>query len=434
VAQENEQNSGQQGGQDQSQQGDQSSQSTNQQSDDSMQKDAPAPEKKKRKIPPFVIIGVVALLVIVAGLFFWHSTYYEDTDDAQIAGHIDQLSARVSGQVQSVDVSEDQLVQAGQVMIEIDPRDYQTSLEQSKALMVSKEAAWHAAQENVPVQSTSSSSGISSAEADVRTSDAQIDQAQKQLEAAQAATVSAAANAHKTDLDLERYTPLVQKDVISKQQYDQAVAAAEANRAALNQSQANSLAYEQAVRVSRDKLLQSKAQLQNARSGPTQVKVQESKAEQAEADYLQAKAQYEQAELNLSYTKIYAPYAGIITKKNVEPGQNVSSGQSVLTLVSLEDLWVIANFKETQLEKMSAGQKVSIKVDAYGKKYSGKITQIGGATGSLLSLFPPENATGNYVKVVQRLPVRIDFTDLADEDKGKFLRPGLSVEPTVTVK
>jgi membrane fusion protein (multidrug efflux system) len=405
-----------------------------QQGDINMQKDAAEPAKKKRKVPPFVIIGVIALLVIVAGLFYWHSTFYEDTDDAQIAGHIDQLSARVSGQVQAVDVKEDQLVQAGQVMIEIDPRDYQTALDQAKAMMVSKEAAWHAAQENVPVQSTSSSSGISNADAAVRTSDAQIDQAQKQLDAAKAAVVSAAANAHKTDLDLERYTPLVQKDVISKQQYDQAVAAADANRAALNQAQANELAQEQAVRVARDKLLESKAQLENARSGPTQVKVQESKAEQAEGDYLQAKAQYEQAELNLSYTKIYAPYAGIITKKNVEPGQNVSAGQSVLTLVSLEDLWVIANFKETQLEKMKAGQKVEIKVDAYGKKYSGKVTQIGGATGSLLSLFPPENATGNYVKVVQRLPVRIDFTDLADEDKGHFLRPGLSVEPTVTVK
>jgi membrane fusion protein (multidrug efflux system) len=400
---------------------------------DELQKEEPKPEKK-RKVPPFVIIGVVALLAIIAGLFYWHSTYYEDTDDAQIAGHIDQLSARINGQIATVDVIEDQKVQAGQLLVEIDPRDYQTALQQAQAMMASKEAAWHAAQEDVPVQSTSSSSGINSAQADVRTNDAQIDQAQKQLEAAQAAVASAAANAHKTDLDLERYTPLVQKDVISKQQYDQAVAAAEANRAALNQAQANELASQQAVRVARDRLLQSKASLQNAQSGPTQVAIQRSKADQAEAEYLQAKAQYEQAQLNLSYTKIYAPYSGIITKKNVEVGQNVSSGQSVLTLVSLDDLWVLANFKETQLQKMQPGQKVKIKVDAYDKTYSGTVTQIGGATGSLLSLFPPENATGNYVKVVQRLPVRIDFTNLAEEDKGHFLRPGLSVEPTVTVK
>ncbi len=416
------------------QENEQNAQQPQDQQTDNLQKDAPTPEKKKRKVPPFVIIGVVALLVIVAGLFYWHSTYYEDTDDAQIAGHIEQVSARISGQVSAVDVLEDQQVQAGQLLMEIDPRDYQTALEQSRATMASKEAAWHAAQQDIPVQSTSSSSGISSADADVRTSDAQIDQAQKQLEAAQAAVVSAAANAHKTDLDLERYKPLVEKDVISKQQFDQAVAAADANRAALNQAQANELAYQQAVRVARDRLLQSKATLQNAQSGPTQVAIQRSKAEQAEADYAQAKAQFEQAELNLSYTKIYAPYSGIVTKKNVEVGQNLSAGQSVFTLVSLDDLWVLANFKETQLEKMKPGQKVKIKVDAYGKTYSGKVTQIGGATGSLLSLFPPENATGNYVKVVQRLPVRIDFTDLANEDKGKFLRPGLSVEPTVTVK
>lgn len=399
-----------------------------------MQKDEPEPQKRKRRVPPFVIVGGIALVVIIGVLFYWHSTYYEDTDDAQIAGHIDQLSSRVAGHVTSVNVREDQKVQAGQLLVEIDPGDYQAALDSAKALMQSKESAWHAAQENVPVQSTSSTSGISSAQADVKTSGAQIDQAQKQWEASQAQVAAAQATAHKADLDVERYTPLVEKDVISKQQFDQAVAAAKSDRAAVNQAQANQLAQQQGIRVARDRLLQSKANLQNARSGPTQVKIQRSKADQAEADYLQAKAQFEQARLNLSYTKIYAPYAGIITKKNAEVGQNLSAGQTVMTLVSLDDLWVLANFKETQLRKMKAGQPVEIKIDAYDKKYSGKVTQIGGATGSLLSLFPPENATGNYVKVVQRLPVRIDFTDLQKEDPGKELRPGLSAEPDVTVK
>jgi membrane fusion protein (multidrug efflux system) len=276
----------------------------------------------------------------------------------------------------------------------------------------------------VPVESTvSSSSGISSADADVKTSSAQIDQAQKQLEAAQAAVVSAQANAHKTDLDLERYTPLVQKDVISKQQYDQAVAAADANRAALNQAQANEGA-EEGVRVSRDRLLQSQARSRMRNRGRLKWRFRQSKAGQAEATIMQAKAQYEQAQLNLSYTKIYAPYAGIITKKNVEVGQNASVGQSLMTLVSLDDVWVIANFKETQLRHMHSGQPVKIKVDAYGKKYSGKVTQIGGATGSTLSLFPPENATGNYVKVVQRVPVRIDFTKSEGRKQGPFAAPG----------
>ncbi len=403
------------------------------QQQDPMVKDQEA-AKPKRKVPPFVIIGGVALLLIIGGLFYWHSTYYEDTDDAQISGDIDQLSARINGQIISVDVLQDQTVQAGQLLVEIDPRDYQTAVAQAQAVMESKLAAWQAAKQDVPVQSTSSSSGISSADADVKTSAAQIDQAQKQLEAAQAAVVSAQANAHKTDLDLERYTPLVQKDVISKQQYDQAVAAADANNAALNQARAQELAQQQAVRVAKDRLLQSEASFRNAQSGPTQVAIQQSKAGQAEADYMEAKAKYEQAQLNLSYTKIYAPFAGIITTKNAEPGQNVSSGQSVMTLVSLSNLWVLANFKETQLRHMQTGQPVEVKVDAYGRKYTGKVTQIGGATGSLLSLFPPENATGNYVKVVQRVPVRIDFTKLEDENKDHLLRPGLSCEPTVKVK
>jgi membrane fusion protein (multidrug efflux system) len=399
-----------------------------------MQKDEPGPEKRRRRVPPFVIFGGIALLVIVGVLFYWHSTYYEDTDDAQISGHIDQLSSRVVGHVVAVDVNEDQKVQAGQLLVEIDPRDYQDALDQAQAVMQSKESAWHAAQQNVPVQSTSSSSGISSAGADVKGASAQIDQAQRQWEAAQAQVTEAEANAIKADLDVERYKPLVEKDVISKQQFDQAVATANADRAAVNQAQANQMAQEQAIRVARQRLLQSRANMQNAQSGPTQVKIQRSKADQAEADYLQAKAQFAQAQLNLSYTKIYAPFAGIVTKKNAEVGLNVSAGQTVMTLVSLDDLWVLANFKETQLRKMQPGQPVEIKVDAFGKKYSGKVTQIGGATGSLLSLFPPENATGNYVKVVQRVPVRIDFTNLQNEDPGKELRPGLSAEPDVTVK
>lgn len=404
------------------------------QAEDTMQKDEPAPEKRKRRVPPFVIVGAVAFVVIIGVLVYWHSTYYEDTDDAQIAGHIDPISSRVAGHVVAVDVLEDQKVQAGQVLVEIDAHDYQTALDQARAQMDSKQAAWQAAQQNVPVQATSSSSGISVAGADVKTASAQIDQAQKQWLAAGAAVTAADATAHKAEQDVARYKPLVENDVISKQMYDQAVATAKADRAAENQAAANKSAQQQAIRVARSRLLQAKANLQNAHSGPTQVKIQRSKADQAEADYLQAKAQFEQAQLNLGYTKIYAPFAGIVTKKSAEVGQNVSAGQSVMTLVSLDDLWVLANFKETQLRKMHAGQSVEIKVDAYGKKYSGKVTQIGGATGSLLSLFPPENATGNYVKVVQRLPVRIDFTDLQKEDPGKELRPGLSAEPSVTVK
>jgi membrane fusion protein (multidrug efflux system) len=254
------------------------------------------------------------------------------------------------------------------------------------------------------------------------------------LEAAHARVSQAQANSVKAQADLDRYKPLVEKDVISKQQFDAAVAAADSAKAALADALATEQAASEGVRVANDKVAQAQASQKSALTGPQQVAAQSARAKQAEAQVEEAQAQLDQANLNLSYTKILAPADGIITRKSVEVNQNVSTGQNMLTLVSLEDLWITANFKETQLRHMQSGQKVTIYVDSTGRDYSGKVTQIGGATGSVLSLFPPENATGNYVKVVQRLPVRIDFTDLAKEDPNHELRPGLSVEPNVKVK
>jgi membrane fusion protein (multidrug efflux system) len=261
-----------------------------------------------------------------------------------------------------------------------------------------------------------------------------VEQAEQQLQAGAAQVAQAQANLTKAEADLARYKPLVEKDVISKQQFDAAVAARDGAKAALNNAQAGERAASDGVRVAKDRESQSQASLKYAETGPQQVAVQSARAKAAQAQVEQAQAQLDQAELNLSYTKIVAPVAGIITRKSVEVDQNVSTGQNLLTLVSLDDLWVTANFKETQLKHMSAGEPVEIAVDATGKTYHGKVTQIGGATGSVLSLFPPENATGNYVKVVQRVPVRIDFTDIKNEDASHLLRPGLSVEPSVRVK
>jgi membrane fusion protein, multidrug efflux system len=202
----------------------------------------------------------------------------------------------------------------------------------------------------------------------------------------------------------------------------------------VDNAHANERAASDAVRVATEKSSQAQAQLKYAQTGPQQVAAQSARYKQAQAEVQKAQAQLDQANLNLSYTKIVAPAAGIITRKSVEINQNIAAGQNLLTLVSLEDLWVTANFKETQLKHMSAEQPVTIHVDATGKDYDGKVKQIGGATGSVLSLFPPENATGNYVKVVQRVPVRIDFDDLNKEDPNHALRPGLSVEPKVRVK
>jgi membrane fusion protein (multidrug efflux system) len=261
-----------------------------------------------------------------------------------------------------------------------------------------------------------------------------VAQAEKQLDAAHARVTEAQANYTKAQLDLERYKPLVEKDVISKQQFDAAVDAADASKAALADALANEQAAADAVNVALDRERQAQATQKYAETGPQQVVAQGARAKQAEAQVKQAEAQLDQAQLNRSYCKIVAPADGIITRKSVEIDQNVAPGQNLLTLVSLKDIWVTANFKETQLQHMQAGQSVKVSVDATGRTYKGRVTQIGGATGSVLSLFPPENATGNYVKVVQRVPVRIDFTDLANEDPHQELRPGLSVEPTVRVK
>jgi membrane fusion protein (multidrug efflux system) len=384
----------------------------------------------------FAVIGVVLLLVLGAAFFYWRSTFVEDTDDAQVDGNLYQISSRVSGQVVKVTVDDNQTVQAGQLLAEIDPTDYQVALDQAQANLASAQAEYAQATTNVPITQVTVGTTVSTTASDVKGSTDMVAQAEKQVEAAQARVAEAKANAQKAQADVDRYKPLVEKDVISKQQYDAAVAAATASKAAVAEAEASALAQQNAVASARQRLAEAEAQSdQSVKNGPGQVRVQQSRAEAAAAAIQQAQARVEQARLNLSYTRITAPVAGIVNKKSVEVGANLAAGQDLMTIIPLTDLWVTANFKETQLTHMHAGQKVTIKVDAYGgRKFSGSVTQIGGATGSMLSLFPPENATGNYVKVVQRLPVRIDFTNLQQEDGDYVLRPGLSVTPVVEVK
>jgi membrane fusion protein (multidrug efflux system) len=388
------------------------------------------PQSRRRGI----IVFVIAVIAVIALGIWWHSTYSEDTDDAQVNGHLIQVSARINGQVLKVDVEENQVVKAGDTIAELDPRDYQVAVENAEAALASAQANAAAANVNVPITTVNTGSNLRSAGADVSGTQAGVGQAERQLDAAHARVTQAQANFTKAQADLERYKPLVEKDVISKQQFDAAVASADATRAAVADARASEQAAVDGVKVALEREAQAQAGLKYAETGPQQVAAQSARAKQAEAQVEQAQAQLDQAKLNLSYTKIVAPAAGIITRKSVEIDQNVAAGQNLLTLVSLEDLWVTANFKETQLRHMKAGQAVKIDVDATSKTYNGKVTQIGGATGSVLSLFPPENATGNYVKVVQRIPVRIDFTNLAGEDPDHLLRPGLSVEPKVRVK
>ena len=403
---------------------------THEANDSAAETEVEAPRSRRRGI---LVAAMVAAVLIALGVW-WHSTYSEDTDDAQVNGHLVQISSRIAGHVTKVYVDENQVVKAGAPIADLDPNDYQVAVENAQAALDSAKANATAARVNVPIITANTGSNLRSADADLSGARASVEQAEEQLDAAKARVAQAQANDVKAQKDLERYKPLVEKDVISKQQYDAAVAAADASKAALADSQASQQAAQDAVRVTHERVTQAEAALKYAETAPQQVAAQDAKAKQAEAQVEQAQAQLDQARLNLGYTKIVAPEDGIVTRKSVEIDQNVSAGQNLMTLVSLEDLWITANFKETQLKHMTNGQKVEVHVDSTGKDYSGRVTQIGGATGSVLSLFPPENATGNYVKVVQRVPVRIDFTNLANEDPNHQLRPGLSVEPKVSVK
>jgi len=393
-----------------------------------------ATEKRRRKMTVLLLAAV--LVLIGGGYFAWRAFQYEDTDDAQIDGHIMPLSARITGQIQEVKVVEGQLVHAGDVLVTIDQRDYKIAVAQARANLADAEATAASSHWNVPITSASTSSNLDSAQAAVVNAEAGVAGAEQNLESLKAVAEQAEANAAKSDADLVRYRQLVAKEDISRQLYDQANASATANRAAVVAAKASVLAAEQALRQQQGKLLQSKADLRSAQTAPQQVSLTRAKAEAADAQAVQRRAQLDQMELNLSFTVIRSPVTGIVGKKSVEVGQNVSVGQELVDVVPLDDIWVTANFKETQLAHMEPGQPVDIKVDAYGHKWKGHVSNLGGGTGSVFSLLPPENATGNYVKVVQRVPVRIDFDRVAGQsfNADGLLKPGLSVDPDVRVR
>jgi membrane fusion protein (multidrug efflux system) len=392
------------------------------------------PEKKGRR--RVIVIAVVAIIAIVAIFFYWRSTYTEDTDDAQVDGNLYQVSSRVAGQVVNVDVEEQQRVNKGDPIAEVDPKDFEVAVEQAQANLANAQAEYEQARVNVPITSVTTHTEVLTSGSDVQSNEAAVSQAEAQVQAANERIQQTKANAQKAQIDVDRYTPLVKNDVISKQQFDQAVATATADQAAFNEAQRNANAAQQQVQVARARLSTALSQqAQSRQNAPKQVAVQRAREAAALAAVQQAQARLDQAKLNLGYTKITAPITGIVSRKTVVVGANLSVGQSLLTIVPLTDLWVTANFKETQLKEMHKDQKVDISVDALGgKKFSGTVTQIGGATGSSLSLFPPENATGNYVKVVQRIPVRINFDNLQQEDPNHELRIGMSVVPKVRVK
>jgi membrane fusion protein (multidrug efflux system) len=377
------------------------------------------------------LIGAILVLLVGGYFAYRYLTSYESTDDAQVDGHLQPLSARISGYVLKVNVDDNQEVPAGYVLAEIDPKDYQVAVDKARADLADAEATAQALNITVPVTSVSTSSQTSATGADVETARAGIGVAQQQLDAARAQLVQAEANDVKAQDDLVRYKQLVDKQEVSQQIYDQALATARASTATIVADKANVAAAEQQVTQAKSRLAQSEANYRSSLPGPQQVATSRARALSAEAAVKQKQAALEQAELNLQYTKILAPVNGIVSK-NAEVGMNVQPGQQLFNIVPLDDIWVTANFKETELKYMRPRQKAEIKVDANGRTYKGHVDSIAGSSGARLSLLPPENATGNYVKVVQRLPVKIVLEP--GENKDHSLRLGMSVEPTVHVK
>ena len=384
------------------------------------------------------IVFLIAIVVVVlVGWFWWEGRHWESTDDAEIDGHIYPISARVGGQVVKVTYDDGQVVHKGDVLVQIDPTDYQVALARAQADYQDQQAQAEAAQFGVPVSSVGSLSQIRSASADMDSAQAGVTAAQKQVEAAQAQVEEAQADAHKLNTDVERYRQLLGKREISQQQFDQATAAATAANATVSARQAALSAAQAQVKQAESRIEQATAEVRNARATPNMVAATQAKAKSADALAQRSKAALDQAQLNLSYTTIVAPVDGVVGKRSVQVGANVSNGQDLMAIVPLREIWVTANFKETQLAHMRPGQPAKIKVDTYGgRKWEARVTSIGGATGAKYSLLPPENATGNYVKVVQRIPVRIDFdgSDKPDFNKDGLLRPGMSVEPDVKVR
>src|SRR6202142_426018 len=377
------------------------------------------------------LIGAV-LVLLVAGFFLWrYLNTYESTDDAQVDGHLMPLSARISGYILKVNVNDNQEVKAGDVLVEIDPRDFQTAVDQARASLASAVANAQALNITVPITSVNTSSQTSAAAADVENENAGIKAAQQQYDAAQAQLAQAQANDVKVQNDLVRSKQLVDKQEISQQQYDQAVASAKASTAGVASARAAASAAAQQITQARSKLAEAEANYQGSQTGPRQVASSRAHALSAEADVQQKQAALDQALLNLQYTKIVAPVDGIVTK-SVEVGMNVQVGQQLLTVIPLNEIWITADFKETQLKYMRPHQSVDIKVDSTGRTYKGHVDSISGSSGARLSLLPPENATGNYVKVVQRVPVKIVLDP--GENSDHLLRLGMSAEPKVWLK
>lgn len=381
-------------------------------------------------------LGALAAACLIVGLvaahYYTYSLDHESTDDAFIAGDVVAVSPRVASSVAAVLVTDNQHVKRGDVLVELDSRDLAVTLARARANLEAANARQRSAEINVRVTDTTAGAGVAQAAAGAEAAARQVDTARSRLEQARAQVTAAAAEAMRAHGDVERYERLFQYRAVSAQERDRAVAVDRSAAAALEAAQKAEQAARDGLRQTESQLGEAKARLASAKAAPSQVAYSRSQVDTARAEIAQAEAAVRQAQLDLSYTRIVAPEAGRITRKSVEPGAYVQVGQPLLSIVP-DRLWVVANFKETQLRVMRAGQPVAITVDAYPERtFRGHVDSIQAGSGAAFSLLPPENATGNYVKVVQRVPVKILFDD--PPDPHYVLGPGMSVVPTVTVR
>ena len=410
---------------------------------------APTP-KRARLANPRVRVTLVAATIGLAVIILVVYLHYRDrvsTDDAQVDGHLVPMAPRIPGTVAEVLVYDNEMVKAGQVLVRIDPRDYQARVDQAKASLEAAESNAAGASVGVPMTNETTLSATHDASATLSAAQANYERAQlayqqastAQLAAAQAQVERSQADNEKAQADLERMKPLAAKAEISQQELDSYTAAAKVASSELQRAEQDLAAAKQSAQIAQASVLAAQAQVQQAQAmirqanaNRRQVAVRTADVRSAQAAIAQARANYEAALLDLSYTTITAPTDGAVTRKSVEVGEVIQPGQELFVLVPLQNVWVTANFKETQLANVRPGDRAEVHVDMYGRSFAGHVDSIAGATGSRLSLLPPENATGNFVKVVQRIPVKI-ILDPVPPDRA-VLRPGMNVDATIFTK
>jgi membrane fusion protein, multidrug efflux system len=387
----------------------------------------------QRRKKGIIILGLIGIVGLIVGIFYYrYSQTHISTDDAYVTGSIYSLSFRVPGSVAKVMVRDNQLVEEGQVIAILDPTDYEVAVKQAQATLDSVKARWISAQIGVPLESEQTQARISESYAGKGAMEKTLSASREQLNRAQEETKGLKAILEKAILDRDRFDTLFKAHAISKQQYDEAMTQYQVAEAHYKAALAGEEALRKNVESLKDQITRAEAQLTLAQTGKQSVKIRQQTAKAAQSDLVLAESRLEQARLQLSYTQIKAPTKGYITKKNVEVGNQIQAGQPLAALVPLEHLWIVANYKETQLAKVKVGQKVHIKADTFpGKKINGRVQSLMAGTGSAFSLFPPENATGNYVKIVQRLPVKITLDE--GQENLPLLRVGMSVVPTILI-